>query len=79
MRLILDDATSPVDPSIEAQILVGLREELDTTLIVIAYRVSTIPLADRVLFLGGESWRPALTRSLMGDGLRGDGAGSSGR
>jgi ATP-binding cassette subfamily B protein len=49
--LILDDATSAVDPTIEAQILDGLRRELDTTLIVVAYRVSTISLADRVLFL----------------------------
>lgn len=49
--LVLDDATSSVDPTIEARILKGLREELDTTLVVIAYRVSTISLADRVLFL----------------------------
>jgi ATP-binding cassette, subfamily B, bacterial len=49
--LILDDATSAVDPTVEAAILSGLRRELDTTLIVVAYRVSTIALADRVLFL----------------------------
>jgi ATP-binding cassette subfamily B protein len=49
--LILDDATSAVDPTIEAEILAGLREELDTTLIVVAYRLSTIRLADRVLYL----------------------------
>jgi ATP-binding cassette, subfamily B, bacterial len=49
--LILDDATSSVDPTVEAAILEGLRQELDTTLFVIAYRVSTISLADRVLFL----------------------------
>ncbi len=49
--LILDDATSSVDPTVEAAILQGLRRELDTTLLVIAYRVSTISLADRVLFL----------------------------
>lgn len=49
--LILDDATSSVDATIEQRILAGLRHELDTTLIVIAYRVSTISLADRVLFL----------------------------
>jgi ATP-binding cassette subfamily B protein len=49
--LILDDATSSVDPTIEAEILAGLREELQTTLIVIAYRLSTIRLADRVLYL----------------------------
>ncbi len=49
--LILDDATSSVDPTIEAEILAGLRAELQTTLIVIAYRLSTIRLADRVLYL----------------------------
>ena len=51
--LILDDATSSVDPTIEQMILEGLRKELNTTLVVIAYRVSTISLADRVLFLDG--------------------------
>jgi ABC-type multidrug transport system fused ATPase/permease subunit len=51
--LILDDATSAVDPTIEAQILEGLQRELDTTLIVIAYRLSTIRLADRILYLEG--------------------------
>jgi ATP-binding cassette, subfamily B, bacterial len=51
--LVLDDATSAVDPTIEAQILHGLRRELSTTLIVVAYRLSTIRLADRVLFLHG--------------------------
>jgi ABC-type multidrug transport system fused ATPase/permease subunit len=49
--LILDDATSAVDPTIEAEILAGLRRELATTLIVVAYRLSTIRLADRVLYL----------------------------
>jgi ATP-binding cassette, subfamily B, bacterial len=51
--LILDDATSAVDPSIEAEILDGLRRELATTLVVVAYRLSTISLADRVIFLRG--------------------------
>jgi ATP-binding cassette, subfamily B, bacterial len=51
--LILDDATSSVDASVEAQILAALREELQTTLVVIAYRLSTIRLADRVIFLAG--------------------------
>jgi ATP-binding cassette, subfamily B, bacterial len=49
--LILDDATSAVDPTIEAEILARLRSELETTLIVVAYRLSTIRLADRVLYL----------------------------
>jgi ABC-type multidrug transport system fused ATPase/permease subunit len=59
--LILDDATSSVDASIEAQILAALREELHTTLVVIAYRLSTIRLADRVLYL--EDGRVAGTGS----------------
>ena len=57
--LILDDATSAVDPSIEASILAALREELHTTLVVIAYRLSTIRRADRVIFL--ESGRIGAT------------------
>jgi ATP-binding cassette, subfamily B, bacterial len=51
--LILDDATSSVDPTIEGDILGALRRELSTTLIVVAYRLSTIRLADRVIFLEG--------------------------
>jgi ATP-binding cassette subfamily B protein len=57
--LILDDATSAVDPTVEAQILDGLRRELQTTLVLVAYRLSTIRLADRVLFL--EDGRLAAT------------------
>src|SRR5438093_8569845 len=49
--LILDDATPSADPTIEADILAALRRELSTTLIVVAYRLSTIRLADRVIFL----------------------------
>jgi ATP-binding cassette subfamily B protein len=49
--LILDDATSAVDPTIEAEILGALRRELRTTLVVVAYRLSTIRLADRVVYL----------------------------
>jgi ATP-binding cassette, subfamily B, bacterial len=49
--LILDDATSAVDPAVEADILSGLREDLGATLIVVAYRLATIRLADRVIFL----------------------------
>jgi ABC-type multidrug transport system fused ATPase/permease subunit len=55
--LILDDATSSVDPTIEAEILSGLRKELSTTLIVVAYRLSTIRVADRVLYLEGGRLR----------------------
>jgi ABC-type multidrug transport system fused ATPase/permease subunit len=59
--LILDDATSSVDPAIEAEILTALRRELHTTLVVVAYRLSSIRLADRVIFL--ENGRVAATGS----------------
>ncbi|MGI9622655.1 MAG: ABC transporter ATP-binding protein [Acidimicrobiales bacterium] len=49
--MFLDDATSAVDPVVEAQILDNLRRNLDLTLIVVAHRLSTIELADRVIFL----------------------------
>lgn len=50
--LVLDDATSAVDPEVEARILDGLRRDgAETTLIVVAYRKATISLADEVLFL----------------------------
>ncbi|GAA4805831.1 ABC transporter ATP-binding protein [Nocardioides caeni] len=48
--LVLDDATSAVDPDVEARILAGLGHG-DTTLVVVAYRKATIALADEVLFL----------------------------
>jgi ATP-binding cassette subfamily B protein len=51
--LILDDATSAVDPVVESEILDRLRRELSTTTLVVAQRVSTIELADRVAFLDG--------------------------
>ena len=49
--LMLDDATSAVDPTIEQAILDGLRSSLHATTLIVAHRVSTIALADRVLFL----------------------------
>jgi ABC-type multidrug transport system fused ATPase/permease subunit len=52
--LILDDATSAVDPEVEARILASLREgDRDTTLVVVAYRKATIGLADEVVHLDG--------------------------
>lgn len=54
--LILDDATSAVDPVIEAQILGGLRTGpagTRSTLLIVAHRLSTIRLADRVVYLDG--------------------------
>ncbi len=50
--LIMDDATSAVDPSVETQILKGLRDaELPSTVVIVAYRRSSIMLADEVIFL----------------------------
>ena len=48
--LILDDATSAVDPEVEQRILAAL-EETETTLVVVAYRKATIALADEVVHL----------------------------
>ncbi|WP_235945440.1 ABC transporter ATP-binding protein [Metallococcus carri] len=50
--LVLDDATSAIDPAVETAILTGLRERsAGTTVLVVAYRMSTIALADSVIFL----------------------------
>ncbi|MGD8201177.1 ABC transporter ATP-binding protein [Ornithinimicrobium sp. W1679] len=50
--LVLDDATSAVDPSVEQAILAGLREARDgMTVLVVAYRMATITLADQVVYL----------------------------
>jgi ATP-binding cassette, subfamily B, bacterial len=48
--LVLDDATSAVDPAVESAILEGLAE-LNTTIVIVAYRRSSILLADTVLFV----------------------------
>ena len=53
--LILDDATSAVDPEVEARILEALRSGdpggTGSTLVVVAYRKATIGLADEVVHL----------------------------
>ena len=50
--LILDDATSAVDPSIETGILLRLKESvLPSTVVLVAYRRSSISLADRVVYI----------------------------
>lgn len=50
--LIMDDATSAVDPSVEAEILRGLRTAaLPSTIVIVAYRPSSIRLADQVIFV----------------------------
>ena len=52
--LILDDATSAVDPSVEQAILGRLREASSgTTVLVVAYRMATILLADEVVYIEG--------------------------
>ena len=56
--LVLDDATSSVDPAVEAAILGGLRDagasgELPSTVVVVAYRRATIALADEVVLVEG--------------------------
>ncbi len=50
--LILDDATSAVDPSVEAEILRSLRSAaLPSTVVVVAYRPASIRLADEVVYV----------------------------
>ncbi|MBO1754316.1 ABC transporter ATP-binding protein [Allobranchiibius sp. CTAmp26] len=54
--LVLDDATSAVDPTVEVAILDGLRAEAQrrgsrSTTLVVAYRLSTISLADTVVYV----------------------------
>ncbi len=48
--LILDDATSAVDPAVEAAILDQL-STLDTSVVIVAYRRSSILLADTVIYV----------------------------
>jgi ATP-binding cassette, subfamily B, bacterial len=57
--LLLDDATSAVDPVVERQILDALRGTVQATTVVVAHRLSTIRLADRVLFLDAGRIRAA--------------------
>ncbi|WFE47306.1 ABC transporter ATP-binding protein [Verrucosispora sp. WMMD1129] len=53
--LVLDDATSAVDPRVEAAILAGLRSSSGggpgASILVVAYRRATIALADEVIYL----------------------------
>ena len=52
--VVLDDATSAIDPVIERRILDGLRAgDAPPSMLIVAQRVSTIRLADRVVFLRG--------------------------
>ena len=50
--LVLDDATSAVDPEVEQRILDGLRSSADgITVVIVAHRPATIAVADEVAFL----------------------------
>jgi ABC-type multidrug transport system fused ATPase/permease subunit len=50
--LIIDDATSAVDPRVEAAILAGLRHaDSAASLLLVAYRRATIALADMVVYV----------------------------
>ncbi len=52
--LIMDDATSAVDPEVEGRILAALRDGgagPSATVLVVAYRKATIALADEVVYL----------------------------
>lgn len=50
--LVLDDATSAVDPAVEAEILANLRSAaLPSTVVIVAYRTGSIQLADEVVFV----------------------------
>jgi ATP-binding cassette, subfamily B, bacterial len=50
--LIMDDATSAVDPSVEVQILRRLRSaDLPSTVVLVAYRPASIRLADEVVYV----------------------------
>ena len=53
--LVLDDATSAVDPEVEAAILASLRTGAATpaTVLVVAHRPGTLMIADEVVYLDG--------------------------
>ena len=56
--LVLDDATSAIDPRVEQQILAGLAARTAagrraTTVVMVAYRMSSVVMADRVVHLEG--------------------------
>jgi ATP-binding cassette subfamily B protein len=82
--LLLDDATSAVDPRVEAEILGALHQALDMTVLIVAHRLSTIALADAVVYvddgrvvavgphedlLGREDYRALVTAYEQGSNL----------
>ena len=48
--MLLDDATSAVDPATEERILTAIRA-MGSTMLIVAHRRSTIALADRVALM----------------------------
>jgi ATP-binding cassette, subfamily B, bacterial len=53
--LILDDATSAVDPQVEQDILSAFQSGSGVTVVIVAYRMSSVSLADHVLHLESGS------------------------
>ena len=51
--LLLDDATSAVDPRVERGILAGLGTADGPTVLLVAYRMSSVALADEVVHVAG--------------------------
>ena len=50
--LVLDDATSAIDPGVEQDILAGVRSaSRGMTVLLVAYRMATILLADRIVYV----------------------------
>ncbi len=49
--LVLDDATSAVDPRVERAVLAGVADSVAATVVVVAYRRATVALADEVVYL----------------------------
>ena len=68
----LDDATSAVDPAVELAILTGLRESSNgMTVLVVAYRMSTITLADDIVYVEARPRRrPRHARRSCASGAR---------
>lgn len=65
--LLLDDATSAVDPATEERVLAAIRA-MGSTMLVVAHRRSTIALADRVAMMAaGEIVAVGTHQELLGD------------
>ncbi|WP_435300119.1 ABC transporter ATP-binding protein [Timonella sp. A28] len=67
--LVLDDATSAVDPHTEQAILSGISQRGATTVIMVAYRAATAQIADHVVFMEQGRTVGAGTHSELLDSL----------